>query len=123
MWPALALTLIAVSSPASQAQPEAADVTTIEASYVCEHGVHIEAAYLNFREGTSYAALSYAGNLVLMRQLPAASGTRYADTDEQRGWRWYTRGADAFLSVMPADDAATEAPIVQGCSAVIVGGA
>ncbi len=114
MLHALALSLVVTLAASAQ---EAGSVSVIEARYTCEHGVHIEAAYLNTQPGASYAAISYAGNLVLMRQLPAASGARYADLDEQRGWRWNTRGQDAFLAFMAADDTATEIPIVEGCSA------
>ena len=53
----------------------------------------------------------------MLRNLPAASGARYVDVDEQRGLRWHSKGNEGFLAVLAPDHTATEQMLHTGCVA------
>ena len=94
----------------------AAQVTVINAEYVCERGVVVPVVYV---DGTDPAMAFVAadGKLIALRQVPAASGAFYAAFDEQDGYRWRTRGDEAFLAWLAADHTAEEQVLLQGCTA------
>lgn len=85
--------------------------------YRCADGMQLAVAYLNPQQGVALAVVGMANTLAVLRQLPAASGARYVDVDEQRGLRWHTRGDKGFLAVLAADHTATEQPLHMGCRA------
>ena len=85
--------------------------------YLCAEDVQIQVAYFNSNRGDALAALVHEGQLVGMRSLPAASGVRYVDFDEQRGWRWMTKGSEGFLAVLAPDHTAQEEILVKDCQA------
>lgn len=110
---ACCLLLVSLSVDAAPAPPWRA----LEASYRCEAGEVLEVSFLNQRRGENFAVLVWQGKPVLMRQLRAASGFRYADVDEQRGLRLYGKGREARVMQMPADDSAREQTLLDGCTA------
>lgn len=85
------------------------------ASYACADGKTLEAAFLNQAAGDSFASISWQGEPVLMYRARSGSGVRYVDVDEQRGLRFYTKGKEAMLAYMAADDAAKETPLLRDC--------
>lgn len=86
-----------------------------KASYACADGRTLEAAFLNQTAGESFASISWQGEPVLMYRAKSGSGVRYVDVDEQRGLRFYTKGKEAWLAFMAADDAAKEQVLLRDC--------
>lgn len=85
--------------------------------YHCADGTRLAVAYLQPREGVALAVVALGGTQAVLRNLPAASGARYVDVDEQRGLRWHTRGDEGFLAVLAPDHTATEQMLHTGCRA------
>lgn len=59
--------------------------------------------------------MAFEGKLVVMQQYPSASGTRYIAIDEQDSYRLYTKGENAFVAWLAADDSAKEAILLDNC--------
>lgn len=87
-------------------------------AYLCEGGAVLRVAYVNVAEGESFAVIDWAGRLIPMRLVPAASGARYAALDAQDGYRWHTKGDEGFLTRLAADSMAPEAFALHGCRAL-----
>lgn len=85
--------------------------------YQCTDGTRLAVAYLNPREGVALAVVALGSTQAVLRNLPAASGVRYVDVDEQRGLRWHTKGDEGSLAVLAPDHTATEQPLHTGCRA------
>ena len=86
-------------------------------TYRCADGTRLAVAYLNPTRGTHLAVVTLAGSQAVLRGLPAASGARYVDVDEQRGLRWHSKGNEGFLAVLAPDHTATEQMLHTGCVA------
>ena len=86
-------------------------------NYRCTDGTRLAVAYLNPPQGVAIGVVTLAGTQAVLRNLPAASGARYVDVDEQRGLRWHTKGDEGFLAVLAPDHTATEQPLHTGCRA------
>lgn len=86
-------------------------------AYRCADGQTLRVAYLNPRHGSALAVLAQGDTLAVLRNVPTASGARYADTDEQRGLRWHTKGREGRLALMPPDHTATERTLAADCQA------
>ena len=86
-------------------------------NYRCADGTRLAVAYLNPREGVALAVVAIGSTQAVLRNLPAASGARYVDVDEQRGLRWHTKGDEGFLAVLAPDHTATEQPLHTACRA------
>ena len=80
-------------------------------------GRRLAVVYLNPQQGDALAVLATDGVQAVLRALPAASGARYGDTDEQRGLRWHTQGGAGRLALMPADHSASERTLSAHCQA------
>ncbi len=104
------LGLLAAAFPMSVA----AQVTVMAAVYVCQRGVEVPVTYVNGTD-PAMAFLVAEGKLVALRQVPSASGVFYASFDEQDGYRWRTRGSEAFLAWLAADHTAGETVLLEGC--------
>lgn len=106
-----ALAALALLGTAAAAQPPPA----ISAAYLCEGGAVLRVAYINPAQAEGFAIVDWAGRLIPMRQLRAASGVRYVALDEQDGHRWHTKGDEGFLARLAPDHTATEEVVLRGC--------
>jgi membrane-bound inhibitor of C-type lysozyme len=86
-------------------------------TYRCADGTRLAVAYLKPQRGVALAVVTLAGTQAVLRSLPAASGARYVDVDEQRGLRWHSKGNEGFLAVLAPDHTATEQMLHTGCVA------
>ncbi|MFC7407671.1 MliC family protein [Hydrogenophaga atypica] len=86
-------------------------------TYRCADGTPLAVAYLNPQRGVAIAVITLAGTQAVLRNLPAASGARYVDVDEQRGLRWHSKGDEGFLALLAPDHTATEQMLHTGCRA------
>jgi membrane-bound inhibitor of C-type lysozyme len=75
----------------------AAIAAVVEATYVCERGVHIPVVYVNEVEAENIAILHVDGRLITLPQARAASGALYAEPDAW-GYSWWSRGTTATLA-------------------------
>jgi hypothetical protein len=87
-------------------------------TYLCAAGAVLRVAYLNPEGSPGLAVVDWAGRLIPMRAMPAASGVWYVAFDEQDGHRWRTRGDEGFLARLAPDHTATESVVLEGCRAV-----
>ncbi len=94
----------------------AAEVTVTSTHYVCERGVVVPVTYVNGTD-PAMAFLVAEGKLVALREVPSASGAFYAAFDEQDGYRWRTKGEEAFLAWLAADHTAEETVLLTDCLA------
>ncbi len=99
------------------AQPTQPTQQAISATYLCDGGAVLQMAFINLDE-MSAAVVHWGGELVALRNVPAASGVFYADFDEQRGFRWRGRGDEGFFAHLEPDDSATEEVLLDNCKAV-----
>lgn len=83
--------------------------------YHCQPDTELQVAYLNFKNGESFAAIYYQGLLSLMQNRPAGSGARYIAVDEQKSLRWHTKGDSGMLSFRAADHTADEQILLAEC--------
>ncbi|MCP1477733.1 membrane-bound inhibitor of C-type lysozyme [Pseudomonas chlororaphis] len=97
------------------AEPELPAYQGSLASYRCEGGVEVQAAYLNIDNGASFATLYYKGQLIPMHIARAASGALYVADDEQNSYRWHTQGDSGLLSFLEADHTAKEQQLLKDC--------
>ncbi|MBP7001148.1 MliC family protein [Amaricoccus sp.] len=118
--PRLPAALLAAPLLASAALPAAAQDAppALSINYACEGGAELQVAYINPASGPSLAVVGWAGRLIPMRQGPSASGVRYIAFDEQRSYRWWSKGDEGFLVFMAADHEATEEPVLSDCRAI-----
>ena len=86
--------------------------------YRCGGGTVLEVAYLNLDGGASFAALSFGAGTHLLQARVIASGAAYIALDEQRSYRWRTKGDSGFLAFLPADDHAREEILLRDCGAL-----
>jgi len=91
-----------------------AQVTVAAEVYVCQRGVEVPVTYV-YGTDPAMAFLLAEGKLVALRQVPSASGSFFASFDEQDGYRWRTRGSEAFLAWLAADHTASEVVLLEGC--------
>ena len=94
---------------------EADGWTSATIPYRCVDGTVLEVAYLNVKDGDSFAALSFGGGTHLLQSRVIASGAAYIALDEQRSYRWRTKGDSGFLAFLPADDHAREETVLRDC--------
>ncbi|PXX52217.1 Membrane-bound inhibitor of C-type lysozyme [Pseudomonas sp. LAMO17WK12:I10] len=106
--------LFAQAAP-TPAEPELPAYQSSLASYRCEGGVEVQAAYLNIDNGASFATLYYKGQLIPMHIARAASGALYVADDEQNSYRWHTQGDSGLLSFLEADHTAKEQQLLKDC--------
>ncbi|WDH20964.1 MliC family protein [Pseudomonas chlororaphis] len=99
----------------TRAEPELPAYQSSLASYRCEGGVEVQAAYLNIDNGASFATLYYKGQLIPMHIARAASGALYVADDEQNSYRWHTQGDSGLLSFLEADHTAKEQQLLKDC--------
>ncbi|MBU4632837.1 MliC family protein [Pseudomonas chlororaphis] len=100
---------------ATPAEPELPAYQSILASYRCEGGVEVQAAYLNIDNGASFATLYYKGQLIPMHIARSGSGALYVADDEQNSYRWHTKGDSGLLSFLEADHTAKEQQLLKDC--------
>ncbi|MBC9247475.1 MliC family protein [Paracoccus sp. 11-3] len=74
-------------------------------TYTCAGEVKLPVAFINAGD-SSTAVMLYDGQLVAMNSMKTASGATYASIDEQNGYRLSTKGDEAFVEFMAADDSA-----------------
>lgn len=79
--------------------------------------VTLPVIYLNTAPGESFAVVNYRQDSHLMRIWPAASGARYVAVDEQRSYRWHSKGDEGVLSFMEADHEAVDELLLKDCKA------
>jgi len=84
-------------------------------NYRCADGTRLAVAYLHPKEGSGLAVVAMGSTQAVLRNLPAASGARYVDVDEQRGLRWHSKGNEGHLAVLAPDHTATEQMLHTGC--------
>lgn len=106
---------VVLATPLAAQEYRTGDTHVFQAVYECARGVMIPATYVNTDAGTSLAVLQIEGRQVAMRDAPTGSGARYVSIDEQVGYRWYTKGDEAFLAYLAADDAAEEETLLRDC--------
>ncbi|EJF91063.1 MliC family protein [Bartonella tamiae] len=94
-------------------------VTVKNELYICERGVQLPVVYLIEKDLSSYAIVSIEGKLVPMYQRKMASGANYIAFDEQDSYRLYTKGDEASVGFLAADDTAEEQTIFSSCHADI----
>ncbi len=109
----LSLALSACTKPSREHQHESQT-----ARYHCENNQTVQAAYLNLKDGDSFATLLYQGRLIPMHQAISGSGARYVADDEQNSYRWHTKGDKGILSFLAADHTAEEKIILRDCKTV-----
>ena len=97
------------------AEPEQPAYQSSVASYRCEGGVEVQAAYLNIDNGASFATLYYKGQLIPMHIARSGSGALYVADDEQNSYRWHTKGDTGLLSFLEADHTAKEQQLLKDC--------
>ncbi|AZC38834.1 MliC family protein [Pseudomonas chlororaphis] len=97
------------------AEPELPAHQSSLASYRCEGGVEVQAAYLNIENGASFATLYYKGQLIPMHIARSGSGALYIADDEQNSYRWHTKGDSGLLSFLEADHTAKEQQLLKDC--------
>ncbi|QLL11495.1 MliC family protein [Pseudomonas chlororaphis] len=97
------------------AEPELPAYQSSLASYRCEGGVEVQAAYLNIDNGASFATLYYKGQLIPMHIARSGSGALYVADDEQNSYRWHTKGDSGLLSFLEADHTAKEQQLLKDC--------
>ena len=103
---------VALAVPAAaRAEP----APSFGAVYLCEGGAVLRVAYVNAPSGDAFAVVDWAGRLIPMRGLPAASGALYAAFDEQDGHRWRSRGEEGILARLAPDHTAREEVVLGGC--------
>lgn len=107
----LCLVALLTMPTATLAQP----APGLGAVYLCEGGAVLRVAYVNAPSGDAFAVVDWAGRLIPMRGLPAASGAFYAALDEQDGHRWRTKGEEGFLARLAPDHTAREEVVLGGC--------
>ena len=113
---ALSAGLVACSEEEATPPPQGlSGYEALSVSYHCDGDAQVQAIYFNFEGGDSIMALLHDGKLAPMRQIISGSGARYASLDEELGWRWYTKGPDAYLNFMAADHTATEESVLTNC--------
>ncbi|MGN7743896.1 MliC family protein [Pseudomonas sp. 22526] len=100
---------------ATPAEPELPAHQSSLASYRCEGGVEVQAAYLNIENGASFATLYYKGQLIPMHIARSGSGALYVADDEQNSYRWHTKGDSGLLSFLEADHTAKEQQLLKDC--------
>ncbi|MBP5076602.1 MliC family protein [Pseudomonas chlororaphis] len=100
---------------ATPAEPELPAYQSSLASYRCEGGVEMQAAYLNIDNGASFATLYYKGQLIPMHIARSGSGALYVADDEQNSYRWHTKGDSGLLSFLEADHTAKEQQLLKDC--------
>ncbi len=114
MRPTLLAALCFAAAPAlAQDAPPA-----LSATYVCDGGAVLQAAYINPETGPSLAVVGWAGMLIPMRAGPTGSGVRYIAFDEQASYRWHTKGDEGVLLFLLADHTAEEEVVLDGCRQV-----
>lgn len=86
----------ALALAGSLAGVPAARADLVTATYVCDRGVTVPAAYIN-ADGTSYAVIHVEGRQIALQQALAASGVRYAWPSDGAGYVWWTKGPEATL--------------------------
>lgn len=114
--------LLGVGSMAALAQtnPQAGAAPTFVAStisYRCASGTWLQVAYLNIKNGESFATIYFGGKLTQLRGMDVASGAGYASLDEKMGLRWRTKGAEGALYRLAPGSAATEKVLLRDCKA------
>jgi len=114
----LATVLLYLSINAAVAQTAAVqEPRSNVASYRCEDGVKIQAAYVNL-QNESLAVLYYNGQLIPMHQAVSGSGVLYVADDEQNSYRWHSKGKMGVLSFLAADHTAKEKIILRNCKQI-----
>lgn len=118
------LSLLALAGCAAQLPPPTTPDFVAEGwsgstrNYRCGDGTRLAVAYLNPERGVPMAVVTLGGTHAVLRNLPAASGARYVDVDEQRGLRWHSKGDEGFLALQPPDDMAKEYTLHTDCKTV-----
>lgn len=102
----LALALVCGATPAVS--------EVIDTTYACERGVRVPVLYITTAD-PALAVLQVEGRMVALRQVSSGSGFFYADTDEQRGYRWRGQGDRARLAFLAADHTAKEQVLLAEC--------
>ena len=110
MRPMLLAACLAAAPAFAQDAPPA-----LSATYLCDGGAVLQAAYINPETGPGLAVVAWAGKLIPMQIGPSGSGARYIAFDEQASYRWWTKGDDATLLFMAADHTAEEQVVLGGC--------
>ncbi|BAV76328.1 hypothetical protein PCAU_4119 [Pseudomonas chlororaphis subsp. aurantiaca] len=111
----LLLAPLFAQAAATPAEPELPAYQSSLASYRCEGGVEVQAAYLNIDNGASFATLYYKGQLIPMHIARSGSGALYVADDEQNSYRWHTKGDSGLLSFLEADHTAKEQQLLKDC--------
>ncbi|AZE49975.1 Periplasmic lysozyme inhibitor of c-type lysozyme [Pseudomonas chlororaphis] len=111
----LLLAPLFAQAAATPAEPELPAYQSSLASYRCEGGVEVQAAYLNIDNGASFATLYYKGQLIPMHIARSGSGALYVADDEQNSYRWHTQGDSGLLSFLEADHTAKEQQLLKDC--------
>lgn len=111
----LLLAPLFAQATATPAGPEQPAYQSSVASYRCEGGAEVQAAYLNIDNGASFATLYYKGQLIPMHIARSGSGSRYVADDEQNSYRWHTKGDTGLLSFLEADHTAKEQQLLKDC--------
>ena len=111
----LLLAPLFAQAAATPAEPEQPAYQSRVASYRCEGGVEVQAAYLNIDNGASFATLYYKGRLIPMHIARSGSGALYVADDEQNSYRWHTKGDTGLLSFLEADHTAKEQQLLKDC--------
>jgi membrane-bound inhibitor of C-type lysozyme len=111
---AVALAALALLGDAAASQ----SLSGRSVTYLCEGGAVLRVAYVNVAEGESFAVVDWAGRLIPMRLVPAASGARYAALDARDGYRWHTKGEEGFLTRLAAGRMDAEEIVLRECRAL-----
>ncbi|QQZ40319.1 MliC family protein [Pseudomonas sp. SK3(2021)] len=111
----LLLAPLFAQAAATAAEPQQPGYQSSLASYRCEGGVEVQAAYLNIDNGASFATLYYKGQLIPMHIARSGSGALYVADDEQNSYRWHTKGDSGLLSFLEADHTAKEQQLLKDC--------
>ncbi len=102
--------------------------SSVRVAYICDDEKRLEVAYLYIRDERpeapadalprlSFATLHFDGGTHLMHARMLTSGEVYIAVDEQRSYRWRSRGDVGVLTFMEADDTAREQTVLDNCIA------
>ncbi|WP_078603909.1 MliC family protein [Thioclava sediminum] len=85
----------------------------VTATYHCERGAEVHAAYINDTD-PQRVALFLQGRLVVMSHVRSADGAKYAEDGEgEAGYVWWTKGHGAMLDWIAEDGEAQ--PLFRAC--------